>query len=169
MSGPEGGVPPVSANPHLPEWYEQTRALLNARVPDVLICKECKQPTATLVPDMISLRSVSASVANPKYLGRGLEYPSVTTICRNCGHMSLFNAFVLGLDTGAEIKAAASRLPEPPTKAELNGWKLQWVGLAMAAIALVVSGFVGGLALTSRSGDSRPTPPIIIQMPEQHR
>lgn len=98
MSGSSGDVPP--SQPAFPDWYQPTLELLNARVPNIRVCKECNQKTVELAADVLALRPAHMNPTNPKHLGRGLEYPIVMTVCRNCGHTRLFNAFVLGIDTG---------------------------------------------------------------------
>jgi hypothetical protein len=98
MSEPPGGAPPLI--PPVPEWFAPTVSLLNSKVPDIGLCKECHQRMVELIPDIIALRPVFKNPQNPKYLGRALEYPAVITICRNCGHTRMFNTFVLGIDTG---------------------------------------------------------------------
>jgi len=65
----------------------------------------------------------------------------------------------------SEIKSDLRRLNDLPTKSDLNSWKWQWAGMALAVIALTVTGIVGGLALINRSVDSHPNP-IVIQVPK---
>jgi hypothetical protein len=65
----------------------------------------------------------------------------------------------------AEIRHSLRRLPELPTKADLDSWKWQWAAIALAVIVLAITGIVGGLALINRSVDSHPSAPIVIQLP----
>lgn len=55
------------------------------------------------------------------------------------------------------------RLMQMPTKADLSSWKLQWTALALAAVAIIIGGIVGGLAWIQ----PQPTPPAptVIQLP----
>ena len=82
-----------------------------------------------------------------------------------------------------EVKVALTRLDDLPTKddlndwrsqsrQDLNSWKLQWAGLWVGAVALIVTGIVGGLGWletrTQRIAAPGPAPqPIIIQLPGQ--
>ena len=82
-----------------------------------------------------------------------------------------------------EVKVALTRLDDLPTKEDLNdwrfqsrqdlnSWKLQWAGLWVGAVALIVTGIIGGLGWletrTQRIAAPGPSPqPIIIQLPAQ--
>jgi hypothetical protein len=63
----------------------------------------------------------------------------------------------------SKLDKANDRLMLLPTKTELGAWKLQWTALALAVVAIVIGGIIGGLAWIQPS----PTPPAptIIQMP----
>lgn len=52
---------------------------------------------------------------------------------------------------------------ELPTRRDLAAWKLQWTGLAFAAVAIVIGGIIGGLAWIKP--DAAPPTPIVVQMP----
>ena len=67
----------------------------------------------------------------------------------------------------SEIRTGMTRLNDLPTKADLNTWKWQWVGTALALIAFTVGGIAGGLALINRTADSKEAQPIVIQIPAQ--
>lgn len=50
-----------------------------------------------------------------------------------------------------------------PTKTDLNGWKLQWTALALAVVAIIIGGIIGGLAWIQPA--SAPATPIVVTMP----
>ena len=82
-----------------------------------------------------------------------------------------------------EVKVTLTRLDDLPTKddlnawrfqsrQDLNSWKLQWAGLWIGAVALIVTGIIGGLGWletrTQKIAAPYPSPqPIIIQLPAQ--
>lgn len=55
------------------------------------------------------------------------------------------------------------RLLQLPTKSDLSGWKLQWTALALAVVAVVIGGIIGGLAWIQP--EPAPTAPTIITVP----
>ncbi len=48
-------------------------------------------------------------------------------------------------DISKELSSLAAILKTLPTKDDLSAWKLQWTGICVAAIALIVGGIIGGL------------------------
>ncbi len=71
-----------------------------------------------------------------------------------------------------DIRVALKRLDELLTKGDLAADRWQWAGLGIGAVALIVTGIVGGLGWletrTQRITASPPaTQPIIIQLPAQ--
>ncbi len=63
----------------------------------------------------------------------------------------------------SKLDKANDRLMQLPTKTELSSWKLQWTALALAVVAVVIGGIIGGLAWIQPS-PSAPAP-TIIQLP----
>lgn len=55
------------------------------------------------------------------------------------------------------------RLMLLPTKSEIGAWKVQWTALALAVVAVVIGGIIGGLAWIQPS--ATPSAPTIIQLP----
>ncbi|CAO3453293.1 hypothetical protein [Azospirillum argentinense] len=53
-----------------------------------------------------------------------------------------------------------------PTKNDLWSWKLQWTGLCVAAIALIIGGIIGGLSWIKPDAPAAiPAPPVTITAP----
>lgn len=48
-------------------------------------------------------------------------------------------------DIRADIKAVSSALGQLPTRQELWQWRMQWVGVALVGVAMIVGGIIGGL------------------------
>lgn len=57
-----------------------------------------------------------------------------------------------------KLSSLAVTLSGLPTKGDLNAWKLQWMGICVAAIALIVGGIIGGLVWIKPEA-----PQVIIQ------
>ena len=73
-------------------------------------------------------------------------------------------------ETKADLRKVIGRLDELPTKRELDVDRLQWTAIGIGAIALIVTGIIGGLGwLETRAAKYAPAPPapqlIIIQLP----
>ena len=84
-------------------------------------------------------------------------------------------------ETKTGLQRVIRRLDELPTKddlntwrfqsrQDLNTWKLQWAGLGIGAVALTITGIIGGLGwLETRIEKATPVSaapqPIIIQLP----
>ena len=71
-----------------------------------------------------------------------------------------------------DVKVALGRLDELPTKRELDADRLQWTAISIGAIALIVTGIIGGLGWLETRGAHYVPPasapqPIIIQLPAQ--
>ena len=73
-------------------------------------------------------------------------------------------------DIKAELKDIKGVLTQLPTKRELNADRLQWTAIGIGAIALIVTGVIGGLGwLETRAAKYASAPPfpqpILIQLP----
>jgi hypothetical protein len=70
----------------------------------------------------------------------------------------------------ADLKDVKSTLTQLPTRQDLNAWKLQWTGLGIGVVALIVTGVIGGLGWLQTRTEKPVQPaaapqPIIIQLP----
>jgi len=63
----------------------------------------------------------------------------------------------------SKLDRVNERLVQLPTKTDLNSWKVQWAALALAVVAIVIGGIIGGLAWIQPTAS--PAPPTVIQMP----
>ena len=75
-------------------------------------------------------------------------------------------------DIKAGLKDIKVVLTHLPTKRELDADRLQWTAIGIGAIALIVTGIIGGLGWLETRGTRYipPSPasqPIVIQMPAQ--
>ena len=73
-------------------------------------------------------------------------------------------------ETNTILRDVVRRLDELPTKRQLDADRLQWTAIGIGAIALIVTGIIGGLGwLETRVGKAAPVAtapqPIIIQLP----
>lgn len=59
-------------------------------------------------------------------------------------------------------KEMLTKLSDLPTRNDLWAWKLQWTGIAVAAIAIIVGGIIGGLSWIKSD-----TTPIVITPQEK--
>lgn len=58
-------------------------------------------------------------------------------------------------------------LQDMPNKRDLTSWKLQWTGLGLALVAIVIGGIIGGLAWVQPSSSPAVSPqPIVITLPK---
>ena len=66
-----------------------------------------------------------------------------------------------------DLKTLIDSVAKLPTRSDLSSWKLQWTGLAVAAIAIVVGGIIGGLAWIQPAPEKAAQPqPIVITVPK---
>jgi len=66
---------------------------------------------------------------------------------------------------GTKLDTLLERTQNLPTKADLTTFRWQWVATAVAAIALIVGGIIGGLGWIKP--DASPASPIVVQVPPQ--
>jgi len=62
-----------------------------------------------------------------------------------------------------KLDTVNNRLSQLPTRGDLGSWRLQWTALALAVVAVVIGGIIGGLAWIQAS--PTPTAPTIITIP----
>jgi hypothetical protein len=93
--------------------------------------------------------------------GDGTSDAMETRVTRLEVRMENLDRSLLSID--AKLDKVNDRLVQLPTKADLNSWKLQWTGLALAVVAIIIGGIVGGLSWIQP--EATPPAPTIIQMP----
>jgi hypothetical protein len=70
-----------------------------------------------------------------------------------------------------ELRTIGAQIGHLPTKRDLEAWRIQWLAVGVAIVALVVGGVVGGLALINHyaAAGSPSTAPAIIYVPTPPR
>lgn len=66
-------------------------------------------------------------------------------------------------EIATKLDTILDRTQNLPSKADLTTFRWQWVATAVAAIALIVGGIIGGLGWIKP--DAQPAAPTIIQLP----
>jgi hypothetical protein len=62
-----------------------------------------------------------------------------------------------------KLDTVLDRTNDLPTRSDLTTFRWQWVATAVAAIALIVGGIIGGLGWIKP--DSAPAAPVVYQLP----
>lgn len=69
-------------------------------------------------------------------------------------------------DALTSISTKLDRLSDLPTKGDLTAWKVQWTALALAVVAIVIGGIIGGLSwIQPEPQAEKPTAPIVVTVP----
>ncbi len=93
--------------------------------------------------------------------GGGTSDPMETRVTRLEVQMEHVDRTLASIDS--KLDKANDRLMLLPTKTEVSSWKLQWTALALAVVAIVIGGIIGGLAWIQPAPTA--SAPTIIQMP----
>ena len=62
-------------------------------------------------------------------------------------------------DLSSKLGAALLKLDQLPTRRDLDSWRVQWIAVGIAVVALIVTGVVGGLALINHYAAAGPVSP----------
>lgn len=84
--------------PTPPPWKEKFIALVNEKIPNSGVCKECNQKTIAVSDDMV----VPPVFVNGGVAFGGPNYPQIMLVCTNCGNTRFFNAVVVGAMNGSD-------------------------------------------------------------------
>ena len=92
--------------------------------------------------------------------GGGTSDPMETRVTRLEIKLENVDRALTSID--GKLDKVNERLMLLPTKSEIGAWKVQWTALALAVVAVVIGGIIGGLAWIQPS--ATPPAPTIIQM-----
>lgn len=101
--------------------------------------------------------------------GSGRFGPMEERVSRLETHMEYVHRDLDALKSGQDkildrIESIGRRLDDIPTRSDLRSFRWQWVATAVAAIALIVGGIIGGLSWIKPEASPQ-APPTIIQIP----